>query len=247
MHKIKLSPILLILFVFGCTPYESLVNYKGKSEPPLKGQVITNYHPLTIQPSDILRIDVSSTEAEAVAVFSNFQTNGYTVSAEGTIDFPLMGKANLQGKTLEEAKVTLLDGIKKYFTIPPTLGVYLSNFRIVVNGEVKSPGTLTLESNRVSIIEAISRAGDFTSYSKRDSVMVIRETGDQRTFGYINFNSSEMFNSPYFYLKQNDVVYIRPEKRILGTIRTPQDKLIPYVSVGISIILLSLTISRNRN
>ena len=74
MPKIKLIPILLIVLLFGCTPYESLVNYKGKSEPPLKGQVISNYAPLTIQPSDILRIDVSSAESEAVAIFNKNQT-----------------------------------------------------------------------------------------------------------------------------------------------------------------------------
>lgn len=246
MNKIKIAFFWLTFLSLGCTPYKSLVNFKGNADLPLSEQSIVNYEPLRFQPGDILRIEVSSTEAEAVAVFNNYQASGFLVGTDGTIDFPLAGKVPLEGKTADEAKEELLQGIKKYFIVTPTINVMLSNFKVTVNGEVRIPGSVSVQNDRISIIEAISQSGDFTAYSKRDSVMVVREHKGTRTFGYVNFNSSEVFQSPYFYLKQNDVVYVRPEKRFLGTVRTRQDKLLPYVSVAISVVLLSLTISRNR-
>lgn len=246
MNRIKIAFFFLALFAMGCSPYESIVNFKENVDYPLSEQSIVNYEPVKFQPGDILRIEVSSTEAEAVTVFNNYQTSGFLVGADGAIEFPLAGKVQLEGKTADEAKEELLESIKKYFIVAPTINVVLSNFTVTVNGEVGAPGTVGVQNDRISIIEAISQSGDFTGYSMRDSVMVVREHGGTRSFGYVNFNSSEVFQSPYFYLKQNDVVYVRPEKRLLGTIRTRQDKLLPYVSVAISVILLSLTISRSR-
>lgn len=237
--------MLIFLFV-GCMPYESLINFQEAEGNPLAQRSITNYRPLTLEPGDILSIEVSSLETEAVAVFKEYQTTGFLLSEDGTIDFPLVGEVKLEGQTVEQAKQTLMKGLERFFDIPPTVNVNLSNFTITVNGEVTTPGIVSVTNNRMNVIEAITQVGDFTSYSKRDSVMVIREQEGERTFGYLNFNSSEIFESPYFYLKQNDVIYVQPEKRIWGSISTQQDKMLPYVSVAISIVLLTVTISRNR-
>lgn len=238
--------LVLLLVVSGCTPFDTFVNYNESSEFPLETHAITNYEPIRLQSGDILRIEVSSTDAEAVAVFREFQTGGYLISSDGTIDFPLVGKVELKDKSLEEARAALLAGVNKYFDVQPSLSVSLANFKVTVNGEISNPGVVSVQNDRITIIEAISQSGDFTAYSNRDSVMVVRENAEKRSFGYVNFNSSEIFKSPYFYLKQNDVIYIKPEKRFLGTVRTRQDKLLPYVSVAISVILLTITISRNR-
>jgi polysaccharide export outer membrane protein len=246
MLKIKILPLMLIFLFVGCMPYESLINFQEGEGNPLLKKSISNYKPITFEPGDILTIEVSSLEAEAVEIFKDYQTSGFLISEDGTIDFPLVGKVKLEGQTVEQAKQTLMEGLDRYFDIPPTVNVHLSNFTVTVNGEVSSPGIVPVTNNRINIIEAITKVGDFTSYSKRDSVMVIREQKGERTFGYLNFNSSEIFESPYFYLKQNDVIYVQPEKRIWGNIRTQQDKLLPYVSVAVSIILLTVTISRNR-
>jgi len=248
MKRVLVMPCVLLLVFSGCSPntYNSLVNYKSEGGTTPNQHVITNYTPIELQTGDILNIEVSSTEAEAVAIFKEYQTTGYLLDSEGAIDFPLSGKVVLAGKNLEGAKRTLLNSLEKYFDIQPTINLSLANFSVTVNGEVKSPKIIPVKNDRINIIEAIVSSGDFTSYSKRDSVMVMRETAGKRTFGYVNFNSSEMFESPFFYLRQNDLIYVKPEKRFLGTVKTRQDKLLPYISVGISVILLSLTISNNR-
>lgn len=246
MVKIKIFVLLCLISVVGCSPYESMVNFQESPELPLTSRQVINFEPIKLQPSDILSIEVSSADKEAVAVFNEFQTSGYLIDQHGSIEFPLIGNIELGGKTLEQAREVIREKIDKYFKVAPTVTLSLVNFSIVVNGEVGNPGKITVANDRLSIIEAISQAGDFTNYSNRDSVLVIREQEGTRSFGYVNFNSSEIFNSPYFYLRQNDVIYIKPEKRILGNIRTRQDKLLPYISVGISVILLSFTIARNR-
>lgn len=245
MNKLFFFLFVSLVTVSGCSTYPSLVNYQAEGMV-LQEQVISNYIPIKLQVGDILQIEVSSAEADAVAIFKDYQTSGYRLDSNGAIDFPLSGEINLSGKTLDEAKSALQESLRKYFDIQPTLNLSLANFTVTVNGEITNPGIISVQNDRINIIEAIVRSGDFTAYSKRDSVMIVREVDGVRSFSYVNFNSNEIFNSPYFYLRQNDLIYIKPEKRVLGNVRTRQDKLLPYISVGISIILLSFTISRNR-
>jgi len=234
--------LMLVLMTVGCIPYKTIVNYNEDAARFKTPQAISNYKPLQVEPNDILQIDVVSIESEAVAIFKDLQVNGFTVSPEGNIDFPLVGTIEVGGSTLEEVKLKLLSELKTYFIKAPTVNVRLANFKINVNGEVNNPGIFSINNDRVTIIEAITLAGDFTSFSRRDSVMIIREQGNSRVFGYVDFNSSETLNSPYFYLKQNDVVYVKPNKTKLGTIRNRESKIVPFVSVGLSLIILTITV-----
>ncbi|MFY0591790.1 polysaccharide biosynthesis/export family protein [Roseivirga sp.] len=229
----------------GCNVYPTLVNYQPLSSS-LQPEVISNYKPIRLETGDILKVEVSSVDLDAVAVYKDFQTSGYLIDSKGNIDFPLAGQIKLAGKTIEEAKIEVLEKLSKYFKVQPTINLALTNFKVTINGEVGSPRVLSVQNDRINIIEAVVTSGDFTPYSNRDSVMVVRETDGVRSFGYVNFNSNQIFKSPYFYLKQDDIIYVKPEKRVLGNIRTRQDKILPYVSVGISVILLAFTISRNR-
>ncbi len=247
--------LLLIATMSSCTSYKSLLNYNESPQIPKGPQVITNFKPLTIQPSDILRVRVSSTDMAAVAPFStSSSTSGegggfdeYLVSSEGDIDFPTIGKISVKGLQVEEIKARILERLKPFFSQEPIVQVRLTNFRINVNGEVSSPGSFSVYSDRVTIIEAISLAGDFTSYSQRDSILIIREQDGVRNFGYVNFNSSEIFSSPYFYLQQNDVVYVRPSKTKVNSVRDPSSRILPWISAGVSVIVLIFTVSRSRN
>lgn len=240
--------LVVLLVVSGCSPYNQIVNYNESNSFPLESHTITNFEPIRLQPGDLLSIEVGSVNAEAVEVFREFQVSGYLLGSDGAIDFPLVGKVNLEGKTVEEARADLLKSIEKYFDVQPAINVALTNFKVVVNGEVGAPGVINVQNDRITIIEAMTLSGDFTPYSKRDSVMVVREDTKtaKRSFGYVNFNSSEIFNSPYFYLKQNDVVYVKPDKRALATLTTRQQKLLPYVSIAVSVALLTISISRSR-
>lgn len=216
---------------------------------------ITNFKPLRIQPSDLLRISVSGLDPSAVAPFSRSNAGGqenggadqYLVNSEGNIDFPTIGKISVKGLQVEEIKAKILKALMPFFEQPPIVQVQLTNFRINVNGEVGSPGLFRASSDRLSIIEAISLAGDFTNYSRRDSILIIREQDGLRHFGYLNFNTSEIFLSPYFYLQQNDVVYVRPNKSKVVNVRDPATRFLPWITTGVSVILLGISISRNRN
>lgn len=234
---------MLLCSIVGCVPYKSLVNF-DETPIPREPKKITNYTPLTIQVNDILSIGINSLEAEVVEVFNESDALGYLVANNGTIDFPLIGEVELQGMTIEEAKEKMLEKLSKYFVKNPGISMAISNFKILVNGEVRSPGTFNVSNERLSVMDAITLAGDFTPYSRRDSILIIREVNGIRSFGYVNFNRIDILESPYFYLRQNDVIYVKPEKRITGTVRDKETKYLPWVTAGVSLILLITTLVR---
>lgn len=248
MNKARFQCVFLIIAVLmtGCIPYKSIVSYDKSASTFKSPKPIDNYSPLTLEAGDILQIEVSSIEAEVVQVFSTYQTSGYLVSPEGNIDFPMLGTIQVMGKTIEETKAQILAELDKYFVQDPTLNIRLANFKINVNGEVNNPGIFTIPNGKVSVIEAITMAGDFSEFARRDSILVIREKDNMRSFGYLDFNDSKVLNSPYFYLKQNDVIYVKPSKTKLGSIRNRELKLVPVVSLGISIFILTVTLINQR-
>ncbi len=248
----QLSILFFLAAMSSCTSYKGLLNYNESPQIPKGPMMITNFKPLTIQASDILSIRVSSLDATAVAPFSmsSDENQGgvfdeYLVNSDGDIDFPTIGKISVKGLKIEEAKAKILETLIPFFEQAPIVQIRLTNFRVNVNGEVRSPGSFNVYNDRLTIIEAISLAGDFTSYSQRDSILIIREQDGVRNFGYVNFNSSEIFSSPYFYLQQNDVVYVRPNKTKVNSVRDPSSRYLPWVSAGVSVILLIFTVSRN--
>lgn len=248
----------LLSFLSSCVPYTSLVNYDEQPTIPTTPQAISNYQPLLIKPNDILHISITSSEESAVAQpFERSGGNtgamaangialllsGYLVNPEGYIDFPTLGKIKLDSLSIDQAKIKFSQLLKPYFEVDPIITMRLINFRVSVNGEVKNPGTFDILNERITVIEAISMAGDFTDYARRDSILVIRETKVERTFGYVDFNSSDLFNSPFFYLQQNDVIYIRPERRKIGVVRDPGLRILTWVSAltGTAALIISLT------
>ncbi len=227
---------------------------------PYPEQAIDNYQPIVIQTNDILHIRLSSSNEVAAQPFqmqgnglaagggNNTQgllINGYLVSLEGTINYPTIGAVKLGGLTTQEAKEALLEKLRPYFTEEPIIDVRLLNFNVSVNGEVNQPGTFTIPNERVTVLEAINLAGDFTSYSRRDSIMIIREDGKNRTFGYVDFNSPAIFRSPYFYLRQNDVVYVQPLRHKVVTVQDPLTRAFAWISAATGIAAFVITITRN--
>lgn len=245
MSKTSVILALLILsgLMMGCSSPKTFVNYRV-GDFDTTTQIIDNYEPIIIRPGDLLAITFNSTESESVSIFNNYQSGGYEVSENGEISFPLIGDLKLRGKTLDQAKEEILTGVSKYFVNPPVLNIKLLNFKVTINGAVSSPAILPVPTGRMNIIEAVTRAGDLTPYAQRDSVMIIREEGNTRSVGYVNFYSKDIFKSPYFYLKQNDIIYVKPNKNFVATVNTRPEKLRSFVSIGISVILLAINISR---
>lgn len=185
-----------------------------------------NYLP-TIQPDDELVISVSSANMAAVAPYtmvlgntssrenelrpSSPQFLTYVVDSEGDINFPIIGKIHVKGMNVEQLADYLTKAISKDVE-DPLVRVELLNFKVVVAGEVNHPQSIKVNGNRMTILEAISEAGDMTAWGEREKVLVIREIDGKRTYAHLNLNSSDVLNSPYYYLKQNDYIYVEPNK-----------------------------------
>lgn len=217
----------------------------------------------TIQPDDQLLIYVTAKDMSVTAPFnqsistnmntsnvtysqpsSNMPSSGqasvsgvsYTVYPEGYIEFPVLGKIETKGKTLEELKNELTSQLKRYI-INPTVSVRYGNYRVTVLGEVNKPGEYVIPNGKTTLLNALGMAGDLTIYGKRDNVLVVREHDGVRSQEYVNLADANFINSEYYYLKQNDVVYITPNNtRKNSAVFGPQTGV--YISVASIIVTI---------
>ena len=211
---------------------------------------------ITIQPKDVLSIIVSCKDAELAAMFNlpvvSYQTNseivsstggtqqllGYAVDENGEIKLPVLGKMKVAGMTRWEVQEKIKNELKSRELLKDmVVTVEFRNFKISILGEVKNPGSYSIEGDKVNVLEAISMAGDLTIYGLRDQVYVIREEGGERTVYRLNLKSAEVFQSPAYYLKQNDVVYVQPNKVRAGESNLNENSM---KSIGIWISIASL-------
>ena len=221
-----------------------------------KEEKLLEEHEAVIQKDDLLAIVVSSRNPELALPFNKplltyqlgatdiggigiQRTLGYLVDSNGDIDFPILGKVHVKGLTRRGLEILLKEQIiAGDYIKEPILTVQFLNFRISVMGEVRSPGDYTISSERITLLEALSLAGDLTIYGKRNRVAVIREEDGKRTFLYHDLRSSNLFKSPYYYLRQNDVVYVEPNKARIGESEINQNN-----SVGVWLSSVSLIAS----
>lgn len=180
---------------------------------------------IRLVPDNELAISISSAQPEATAMYNvplgNPATRGvistqgqprlltYIIDRQGNIELPVIGTLHVQGLTTSE----VTDIIKKRVSEnvhDPYVRVELLGFHVNVMGEVKSPHRIYVQSQRYSVLDALAEAGDLTEFAKRDAVTVIREQNGQKTYQRLNLADSQIFSSPYFYLQQNDVVYVEP-------------------------------------
>ena len=186
-----------------------------------------------IQPNDQLYIYVESEEAGAAIPFNqetnkvavkdgavlNAGTNasritGYLVTQDGKITFPVLGEIEVKGMTHHELAEMIKNRlIKEGHLIDPVVTIKLMNFKVSILGDVARPGQITVDGERITIFEAISRVGDLSIYGQRRNVTIIREENGVRTIGEVDLSSKDIFQSPYYYLHQNDVVYVEPNER----------------------------------
>ncbi|MFD1613933.1 polysaccharide biosynthesis/export family protein [Gelatiniphilus marinus] len=142
----------------------------------------------------------------------------YLIDVDGNIDFPVLGKVKLVGLTIEEAKNLFKEKFSKGELLKdPVIIMRVLNFRITVAGEVRNPGVYQVSGERVSIIEALGLAGDLTIKGKRDNVMVIRDFNGTKAITYVDLTTKEVFNSPVYYLTQNDIVYVEPNNSAISS------------------------------
>jgi len=221
------SILVLLLASVSCVNTKKATYFSDQKTGSFDAPVIPK---LIIQNNDLLSISVSSLNPEASAVFNqpnNAPTNntsttasatGYLVDGDGNVQFPFLGAVKAVGLTKDELKdkiIKLL--VEKKLLVDPIITIRFLNFKVTVLGEVAHPTVVTVPSERISLLEAIGLAGDLTIYAQRDNVLVIRDEDGRKVTHRLNLNSTELFTSPYYYLKTNDVVYVEPNKSKVAT------------------------------
>ena len=245
--------VCMAVFFTACTSTKKIIYLQDVV--PLKQQEIEQKYEVIIHGDDLLAIMVNSRDPELALPFNMPMVSdqlgsntggqqrvlGYLVDTNGNIDFPILGEIHVEGLTrmqlTELIKNKLIEGdlIKD-----PIVTVQFLNFKISVMGEVGRPGSFTISGDRITLLEALSMAGDLTIYGRRDRVGVIRENNGKRTILFHDLRSADIFNSPCYYLQQNDIVYVEPNKAKSGQSSINQNN---SIGVWVSVISLLTTIA----
>ncbi|WP_245723825.1 polysaccharide biosynthesis/export family protein [Pedobacter steynii] len=198
----------------------------------------------TILQNDILSVTVNSTSPESNVLFASqpvnqsvngvYEREGYRVNETGTIKFPVLGKVSVEGLTISQAQNLIESQLNKYVK-NAIVNIKFLNFRVTVIGEVNHPSTFTVSNEKINLLEALGLAGDMTAYGKRENVLLIREEDGRRIMERINLNRQDVLSSPYFYLKQNDVIYVEPDKAKSVEVSN-NNRLMPLVVATISAV-----------
>lgn len=227
----RLLPCLVAIFLFAsCQSYKKvpyLQDVKVVEQTVQQG----NLYDAKIMSKDLLTIVVSCTSPELAVPFNltvaspasgaarNNQLTTqpvlqfYLVDNDGKINFPVLGELKVGGLTKKEAEQLIIEKLKPYIKETPIVTVRMVNYKISVLGEVARPGTFTINNEKVNLLEALAMAGDMTVWGVRDNVKLIREGADGRQeIVTLDLNSAETILSPYYWLQQNDIVYVTPNK-----------------------------------
>ena len=210
-----------------------------------------NSFEITIQPDDVLQISISSENPEvtipynkqAIVMMSSKENApeerrqiSYLVDSNGMIDFPVLGKIKIAGLSKNQAIIQIQDLLKEHVK-DASVTIRILNFKLTVLGEVNKPGSFTIPSERITLLEALGQAGDMTIYGSRNNILVIRENNGIKTTKRIDITKSDFMNSEWYYLSQNDVVYVEPNKT-----RINSSAVGPNLTIGISALSLLVTI-----
>ena len=229
MYK-KTIPILLLLaaaLLMGCTSQRRVAYFRGvdaASADSINAH-FNDIHEARICVGDMLSIIVSGLDPAAVAPFnlpvvgyerpgsdqlySSPTLQAYLVDVEGNIDFPIAGKIHLAGLTKSQAIQRIHEALSPYLK-DIIVTIKFLNYKVSVIGEVQRPGQYSISNERVTVLDALALAGDMSIYGKRNNVLVIRENDGEMEFARLDLNTDEVFTSPYYFLQQNDVLYVEP-------------------------------------
>lgn len=224
-----------------------------------------NLYDARIMPKDQLIITVNTTDPVAARPFNlmvtgtmglDGKTSGsqnsmlrYLVDNSGNIVFPVLGTLHVQGLTKEQCQELIRERLKPYLASSelPVVTVNLASYRVSVIGEVNKPGVIPVEYEKLSVIEALAHAGDLTIYGRRDNVLLIRENAEGEKQQYrLNLNDANLINSPYYYLQQNDIVYVEPNKAKAKSSDIGQSTTIWFSVISIVTSIASLIVNITR-
>lgn len=260
MKKI-ITIIIFTILLASCGTKEDVVYFNGISG--IDNSIGLDSYSPTYHIDDELVIVINALDAEAAKPFNQTavtyaddmidargreRLQTYIVNSDGNINFPVLGNIKIAGLNREQAVTFIGEKLKDYIK-DPIVNIKTVNYKITVLGEVNRPGTYTATNERITLIEALGMAGDLTIYGERENVLVIQDYDGKKTYTRVNLKSHDLFNSPVYYLSQNDVVYVEPNKtRAKGSsIGASTGVIISSIGLLISVATLIVTITNNSN
>lgn len=267
MKKLLISVVFatMILLVGSCSGSKKVPYFQNIDEISLAAS--KGLFDARIMPKDELIITVSGvTDPKAVSHFNLSVSNtmgatgglsasagsmlGYLVDNDGCINFPHVGRLHVAGLTKRECEKLIQDRVMMDLSENenPIVTVRMSSYRVTVIGEVSGPKVIPVSTEKMSIIEALAHAGDLSIYGKRDNVLLIREDANgQKRYVRLNLNDANIFNSPYYYLQQNDIIYVEPNRVKAKNSALGQSTTIWFSFIGIVTSMASLLVNILRN
>jgi polysaccharide biosynthesis/export protein len=241
--------ILPLLTLISCSTKKEILYFQDSEKlENMNGSI--DFEPI-FEVNDILHIKVTSLNEAVVAPFQmpkeassggnqqSTSTTGYLVDINGEIQFPVLGKVAVAGKSRSELEFFLTEKIQAYVT-DAVVAVRLVNFRVVVLGEAGSQTVVKVDNERISVPELLASVGGISYSGKRQNIMIIREVQGERSVGYVDMTNADVFKNPYYYLKQNDIVYVEPTYRTVKSAGfiTSWQGLVSIATTALSLIIL---------
>jgi polysaccharide export outer membrane protein len=255
LSVIKSKTVLFLSSIFllhSCASHKDVVYFQGVGD--YETNVGENNHSQTFKVDDVVSVNVSTLDPQASMPFNlvkgmdesslRAEQLDYIVDKSGNIDFPVIGQVKIAGLTAEKTKELLKEKLSNYLK-DPIINIRLKNFTVTILGEVKTPGTYPVIGEQITILEALGLANDLTIKGKRDNVLVIRDFDGTKVYHRINLTSKEALNSPVYYLTQNDVVYVEPNKSAI-TSSSLDNRATILVSIA-SVLITSSVLILTRN
>ena len=257
---------IVIIFFSSCTSYKTVPYFQDLQKDSIYKEQITNYTPATIQSGDLLRIHVTSLNHDADVEFNynlerpNNANNmpdlnvfpgssaaepssviGYFVDHNGNIHLPLVDTLKLAGYSIDDAIIVVQNKLKDVLS-KPVVTIQLENIKVSVLGDVTKPDTYFFQDEKITLNEALAYAGDLNVTGIRNNILLIREIGGKREYIPLDLTSKKIFNSPYYYLKNNDIIYVTPNRQKVSS----SDVAIQRIAVIISALSLAIFLIRSK-
>lgn len=223
-----------------------VLNGAAFQEPIIRANDILQVSILTLDPevNNVLTTTNSSTfsiqPGSSNTPAAGASVTGFLVDNSGTVELPIVGKIKVEGLTTSAARDSIHNRVEVYFK-NPVVSVRFANFNVTVLGEVARPATYVVPSEKVSLLDAIGMAGDLTIYGKRENILLIRDSSGVKQMIRFDLNSTSSLLSPYFYLKQGDIVYVEPGKNKVAAADAVKTRNITIAASGISLLILLIS------
>lgn len=258
--KIFFYSLLFLAHVFtSCINTKKITYFRDIPDTSHKSSAqITRYSDPLIQPDDILSITIQTIDPTTSVVINQLgapmpavgtssanpigqqQISGFLVDKEGFVELTMIGKVKLDSLTTYQARELIRTKALQYFK-NVSVNVRFANFKITVLGEVAKPATYTVPNEKVTLLDALGLAGDLTIYGKRDNVLLIRDNNGQKEFERFDLRSSKIFESPYYYLKQNDVIYVQANRSKVASTNSVRTQTYAIIGTTLSVLIVLLS------